>query len=150
MALGPRLEIRQSQSLVMTPQLQQAIKLLALSNLELETHVAEALEANPLLEIGEVSREATDSDGPETASEREADALMDGALGRDDAPLDIEFERPRSRPSARRWRSRCRCRLGPRGKRGSLWRGSARSREPRGSRPDACAAPRRTDRSRDT
>ena len=33
MALGPRLDLRQSQSLVMTPQLQQAIKLLALSNL---------------------------------------------------------------------------------------------------------------------
>ena len=40
MALGPRLDIRQSQSLVMTPQLQQAIKLLALSNLEIEAFVA--------------------------------------------------------------------------------------------------------------
>ena len=49
MALGPRLDLRQSQSLVMTPQLQQAIKLLALSNLELETFISEALEANPLL-----------------------------------------------------------------------------------------------------
>ena len=53
MALGPRLDLRQSQSLVMTPQLQQAIKLLAASNLELETYLAAALEANPLLEIGE-------------------------------------------------------------------------------------------------
>ena len=35
MALTPRLDLRQSQSLVMTPQLQQAIKLLQLSNLEL-------------------------------------------------------------------------------------------------------------------
>jgi len=50
MALGPRLDLRQSQSLVMTPQLQQAIKLLALSNLELETYLAEALEGNPLLD----------------------------------------------------------------------------------------------------
>ena len=39
MALGPRLDLRQSQSLVMTPQLQQAIKLLALSNLELEAYL---------------------------------------------------------------------------------------------------------------
>ena len=90
MALGPRLEIRQSQSLVMTPQLQQAIKLLALSNLELETHVAEALEANPLLEIGEVSRDAGDSETTEAPQEREADALMDGALESGDSALDID------------------------------------------------------------
>ena len=50
MALGPRLDLRQSQSLVMTPQLQQAIKLLALSNLEIEAFIGEALETNPLLE----------------------------------------------------------------------------------------------------
>ena len=55
MSLAPRLDLRQSQSLVMTPQLQQAIKLLALSNLEVETFIGEALEANPLLEIGEAS-----------------------------------------------------------------------------------------------
>ena len=55
MALGPRLDLRQTQSLVMTPQLQQAIKLLALSNLELETFIGEALEANPLLDIGEAA-----------------------------------------------------------------------------------------------
>ena len=87
MALGPRLEIRQSQSLVMTPQLQQAIKLLALSNLELEMHIAEALEANPLLEVGEVSRES----GEEVAlpADRETAPLMDSAGG-EDAPLDIE------------------------------------------------------------
>ena len=54
MALGPRLDLRQSQSLVMTPQLQQAIKLLALSNLEIEAFIGEALETNPLLEAGEI------------------------------------------------------------------------------------------------
>lgn len=58
MALGPRLDLRQSQSLVMTPQLQQAIKLLALSNLELEAYLAEALEGNPLLDTS-----SADSDG---------------------------------------------------------------------------------------
>ena len=41
MAIGPRLDLRQSQSLVMTPQLQQAIKLLALSNLEIEAFIGE-------------------------------------------------------------------------------------------------------------
>lgn len=50
MALGPRLEFKQSQQLVMTPQLQQAIKLLQLSNLELTEYVESQLEENPFLE----------------------------------------------------------------------------------------------------
>jgi RNA polymerase sigma-54 factor len=57
MALGPRLELRQGQALVMTPQLQQAIKLLQLSNLELVAYVEQELERNPLLE-------RVDGDGP--------------------------------------------------------------------------------------
>ena len=84
MALGPRLDLRQSQSLVMTPQLQQAIKLLALSNLEIETFIGEALEANPLLEAGEVQRE--DGDTAEPAREEPgADAAQEG-----DGALDID------------------------------------------------------------
>lgn len=58
MSLFPKLELRQSQSLVMTPQLMQAIKLLQLSNLDLIAYVEEELERNPLLE----RREA--EDGP--------------------------------------------------------------------------------------
>ncbi|MGH6877722.1 MAG: RNA polymerase factor sigma-54 [Rhizomicrobium sp.] len=50
MALTQRLELRQGQALVMTPQLQQAIKLLQLSNLELSAFVDQELERNPLLE----------------------------------------------------------------------------------------------------
>ncbi len=57
MALTQRLEFRQSQSLVMTPQLMQAIKLLQLSNLDLVAFVEEELERNPLLE-------RADHDGP--------------------------------------------------------------------------------------
>ena len=57
MALTQRLEFRQSQSLVMTPQLMQAIKLLQLSNLDLSAFVEEELERNPLLERA--------NDGPE-------------------------------------------------------------------------------------
>ena len=53
MALSPRLDIRQSQGLVMTPQLQQAIKLLQMSNFELEAYVEGELERNPLLERDE-------------------------------------------------------------------------------------------------
>lgn len=69
MALTQRLDLRQSQSLVMTPQLQQAIKLLQLSNIELSDYVERELEQNPLLD-----RE--DSDG---LSERRADARAEGA-----------------------------------------------------------------------
>ena len=51
MALTQRLDLRQSQALVMTPQLQQAIKLLQLSNVELAAYVDGELEQNPLLEL---------------------------------------------------------------------------------------------------
>ena len=64
MALTQRLEFRQSQSLVMTPQLMQAIKLLQLSNLDLSTFVEDELERNPLLERA--------SDGSEPAIAGEA------------------------------------------------------------------------------
>lgn len=56
--LGQRLEIRQGQGLVVTPQLQQAIKLLQLSNLELEAFVEQELERNPLLARDEPEGEA--------------------------------------------------------------------------------------------
>ena len=90
MALGPRLDLRQTQSLVMTPQLQQAIKLLAASNLEIETFIGEALEANPLLEAGEVSSEATEPLSV-AADEPSADTTMtsdEGALDLDPGALD--------------------------------------------------------------
>jgi RNA polymerase sigma-54 factor len=63
MALTQRLEFRQSQSLVMTPQLMQAIKLLQLSNLDLSAFVEEELERNPLLE------RANDGSEPPVAGE---------------------------------------------------------------------------------
>jgi len=58
MALTQRLDLRQTQALVMTPQLQQAIKLLQLSNLELSAFIETELEQNPLLE-----RDDTPADG---------------------------------------------------------------------------------------
>src|ERR1700679_2266943 len=58
MAIAPRLDLRQSQTLVMTPQLRQAIKLLQYSNIEVSAFVEEELERNPLLERDEVG------DGP--------------------------------------------------------------------------------------
>jgi RNA polymerase sigma-54 factor len=91
MSLGPRLDLRQSQSLVMTPQLQQAIKLLALSNLEIEAFIGDALESNPLLEGGEVSRELGDApDAPADAPT--ADDLIRAGAGEADAPLDLAPE----------------------------------------------------------
>ena len=60
MALSARLEIRQGQSLVITPQLQQAIKLLQLSNIELEAYVDGELERNPLLQRDEAIDGAPD------------------------------------------------------------------------------------------
>ena len=50
MALSAKLQLRQSQQLVMTPQLQQAIRLLQLSNIELNAFIDAELERNPLLE----------------------------------------------------------------------------------------------------
>jgi len=92
MALGPRLDLRQSQTLTMTPQLQQAIKLLALSNLEIETFIGAALESNPLLEAGELSLERPSSvESPEEpAPDPTADELIRRGQGEADAPLDID------------------------------------------------------------
>ncbi len=91
MAIGPRLDLRQSQSLVMTPQLQQAIKLLAASNLEIESFIAEALEANPLLDTttpapDEPERGEATVALPEDAP---ADQLIALGGGEGDAPLDL-------------------------------------------------------------
>ena len=50
MQLNQRLNIKHSQSIVMTPQLRQAIKLLQFSNLELSSYIEEEIEKNPFLE----------------------------------------------------------------------------------------------------
>lgn len=73
MALSQRLDLRQTQSLVMTPQLQQAIKLLQLSNMELSDFIDREIEQNPLLERDGGS---ADGDGPGP----------DGGEGEGDAP----------------------------------------------------------------
>jgi RNA polymerase sigma-54 factor len=95
MALGPRLDLRQTQSLVMTPQLQQAIKLLALSNLEIETFIGEALESNPLLDVGSNEPAGPGEEaGPDarrtTLEGSPVDQLIGEGRGEDDRPLDID------------------------------------------------------------
>src|SRR3954471_16184793 len=83
MAVGQRLEMRQGQSLVMTPQLQQAIKLLQLSNMELSDYCETELERNPLLERDET---AAKPDGEREVVEREAapSERADESLARED------------------------------------------------------------------
>jgi len=95
MALAPRLDLRQSQSLVMTPQLQQAIKLLALSNLEIEAFIGDALDANPLLDIGAPAAPDPATEPPEearrtTLESSPVDQLVAEGRGGDDRPLDID------------------------------------------------------------
>jgi len=96
MALGPRLDLRQSQSLVMTPQLQQAIKLLTLSNLEIESFIADALDGNPLLDIADPGEAAAleppaDPDLRRTHLESSpVDQLVGEGRAAEDRPLDID------------------------------------------------------------
>ncbi|MGE4221329.1 MAG: RNA polymerase factor sigma-54 [Alphaproteobacteria bacterium] len=107
MAITQRLDLRQSQSLVMTPQLQQAIKLLQLSNVELTAVVEDELARNPLLERSEGEAPVPgEGDGGEPAAEREdgsgfeapADpdsrqlAAAETLPGESDAPLDMQHE----------------------------------------------------------
>ena len=94
MALSARLQVRQVQSLVITPQLMQAIRLLQMPGLELERFVAAEIEQNPLLEeddgvAGAACAEAeivagvrdriaeAESEGP--AEEQDASAAYDAA-----------------------------------------------------------------------
>lgn len=98
MSLAPRLDLRQSQSLVMTPQLQQAIKLLALSNLEIEGFIAEEIERNPLLDTAREDDRGDDAAGGDPAAspvERDgpADAgeLLASGAATGEASLDVDF-----------------------------------------------------------
>lgn len=104
MALAPRLELRHSQTLVMTPQLQQAIRLLQYTNLELTDFLTQEVEKNPLLEFEDSAAEpavegeadmqersqAYESDSPDAASDVK---LQDGgAEGSGDSPLDTDYD----------------------------------------------------------
>ncbi|MCP4876045.1 MAG: RNA polymerase factor sigma-54 [Gammaproteobacteria bacterium] len=84
------LQLRIGQSLTMTPQLQQAIKLLQLSSLELQTEIQETLDANPLLEQDDNFGEITVVD---------ADATKDGGANGEDA---TDFKAPKSTISENR------------------------------------------------
>jgi RNA polymerase sigma-54 factor len=104
MALSTKLEMRQGQQLVMTPQLQQAIRLLQLSNIELTQFVESELERNPLLEQDEgneaPTRAETDApdygkteDSSQTAGDGEGDWVdLDKPVADPQATLDTEYD----------------------------------------------------------
>ncbi|WP_413204368.1 RNA polymerase factor sigma-54 [Rhodospirillum sp. A1_3_36] len=92
MVMAPRLDLRQTQSLVMTPQLQQAIKLLQLSNLELSAFVEQEMERNPLLERDERPEVPREKDRREERADSGDTQVMDArADGASDAPMDQDF-----------------------------------------------------------
>ncbi|MSO64210.1 MAG: RNA polymerase sigma-54 factor [Alphaproteobacteria bacterium] len=99
MALGQRQELRQSQSLVMTPQLQQAIKLLQLTNLEIAEFVEQELERNPLLERQDPGQpERGDGATPQVDKDASTDGVDSAQLSNageipadNDSPLDVNY-----------------------------------------------------------
>jgi RNA polymerase sigma-54 factor len=90
MALTQRLQIRQSQALVMTPQLMQAIKLLQLSNLDLAAYVEAELEHNPLLERGADGEPAPTANGAAEDSAAPGAEFADNSRGKEarDEPIE--------------------------------------------------------------
>jgi RNA polymerase sigma-54 factor len=102
MALTQRLEFRQTQSLVMTPQLMQAIKLLQLSNLDLVAFVEEELERNPLLE-----RATEDGDSADRAERTETAESGDDGDFSDEAGFSVQDGGTSDAdPSAEQWMDR--------------------------------------------
>lgn len=82
MALSAGLQLRQSQSLVMTPQLMQSIRLLQFSHIELTRFIEQEVERNPLLELVNVESEQSDT-GQDTPSEVPPLQLVAGDAGED-------------------------------------------------------------------
>ena len=74
MALAQRLDIKLGQSLVMTPQLLQSIRLLQLTHAELSQFIAEEIERNPFLEMTGAAGEASGEPQPSAPAEMRAEA----------------------------------------------------------------------------
>ena len=89
MALKQRLDMRQGQSLVMTPQLQQAIRLLQYTTAELAEFIDAEIERNPLLTADEPDGEA---DGGAEEARTDAETDFTGAEGELDAPAEDAYE----------------------------------------------------------
>ena len=95
--MKPTLQLNVSQSLTLTPQLQQAIKLLQLSTLDLHQEIQQALENNPMLEINE---DTSDGGSSDTASSTESNTQQDNDdthdlnsnLNKEDLPKDLPVD----------------------------------------------------------
>ncbi|HKE47646.1 MAG TPA: RNA polymerase factor sigma-54 [Rhodanobacteraceae bacterium] len=103
--MKPALQIRLNQQLALTPQLQQAIRLLQLSSMELELELNTAIESNPLLELeadrGEDGEaDGSEAEGAEADAESNAETAESASDGNDDGPLDLELERSDYRGTA--------------------------------------------------
>ncbi|TDF34714.1 RNA polymerase factor sigma-54 [Alteromonadaceae bacterium M269] len=116
--MKPSLQLKFSQQLTMTPQLQQAIRLLQLSTLDLQQEIQEALDSNPLLEednsaetsateqeTEKATANANDTDNalqeePQTSDSIEIDKAMESSDMPDDLPLDSTWEEAYSASSA--------------------------------------------------
>jgi RNA polymerase sigma-54 factor len=94
MAFGPRLDLRQTQSLVMTPQLRQAIQLLQYSNLEASQFIEDELAKNPLLEKADATETVTALETAPPVAPETLDATSFAGTGMmpeaDNVPLDID------------------------------------------------------------
>ncbi|MBI2992885.1 MAG: RNA polymerase factor sigma-54 [Gammaproteobacteria bacterium] len=95
--MKPSLQLRLGQSLTMTPQLQQAIRLLQLSSTELQTEIQDALESNMMLELDE---DEEDEEAPPAQAETAAEETVEAANveeaaaeeGHDDIPEDLPVD----------------------------------------------------------
>ena len=96
MAMGPRLEFRQTQTLVMTPQLRQAIKLLQFNNLEAAAFVEQELERNPLLERDERSDVTPELPAPDQRPTSEAELDAAALLRMEKLPDAVEADHTNS------------------------------------------------------
>lgn len=92
MVMKASLQLKMGQSLTMTPQLQQAIKLLQLSTLDLQAEIQEALESNPMLEVIE--------DGPEAPSTDKNSQQQEPSNSEQDASLNADGNTTQSEPSS--------------------------------------------------
>ncbi len=121
MKINHRLEIKQGQQLVMTPQLQQAIKLLQLTNLELVEFVEEQLKENPFLERDERASTPERGDGvvkkvedeahekeltiADTPAEAVGDPSVDAAFEETISVADRQAEAAQDRHEVRDWQN---------------------------------------------
>lgn len=97
MAIGPRMEMRQGQSLVMTPAMQQAIKMLPMSNVDLLAFIESEMQHNPLLEIDDGSEVRA---APEGAVSEAVPELSAPDVGENFAGYDAETDTGAAAPAS--------------------------------------------------